>query len=406
MPAPSSRRAATSVLAAAGLAFLAGATLICPLSGCDTRIGAFDGGTGSATADAGASPLASAIAQGQQSARSRGCTSCHDAGDGTPAGREAPLPGTRAYPSNLTSDFDTGLGAWSDEQIARAVRDGVDEAGRPLCEIMPRYARLDGAELHALVMWIRSLPAVRREIPRSQCQDAAVDAAVPDLGAAMAGGADAALTPDDLTAPCPDLATQPDLAARPADLAMPRDLSPAPDLSVARDLAAPRDLVMLPDGPRCSARINEVQTAGLGGAGDEFIELFNPCPGPVDLDGGQIVYRSAAGIADVVLLKFPVWRMAPGGRVVLGSMGYTGVPDLRYGGGLAADGGGLALREPGGALGDHLGWGTATNAFVRLLPAVAPPAILSIGRHPDGLDSGLDLRDFLVNLATPGGPNR
>src|SRR4051812_40839897 len=81
------------------------------------------------------------IALGERSARSRGCTGCHDAGDGIPAGRIEALPGTAAFPPNLTPDFDTGIGAWGDEQIARAIREGVDRAGDPLCAVMPRYPK-------------------------------------------------------------------------------------------------------------------------------------------------------------------------------------------------------------------------------------------------------------------------
>src|SRR5262249_2671496 len=101
--------------------------------------------------------------------RSRGCTGCHDAGDGTPAGRIEPLPGTRAFPSNLTGDLETGLGAWTDEQVARAIREGLDASGSPLCEVMPRYDELDTDELRGLVAWIRSLEPVHREIPESRC---------------------------------------------------------------------------------------------------------------------------------------------------------------------------------------------------------------------------------------------
>lgn len=36
------------------------------------------------------------------------------------------------FVANLTSDRDTGLGAWSDAEIARAIRSGVSRDGRPL----------------------------------------------------------------------------------------------------------------------------------------------------------------------------------------------------------------------------------------------------------------------------------
>lgn len=402
MPARSSLlRVLSSVLGGCALCWLIASLPACaaaPVS---------DAGTPSVTdADEAAAARAIEVALGGRSARSRGCTSCHDAGDGRPAGRLLPLPGTLAYPSNLTPDVDTGLGAWTEEQIALAIHDGVDDEGRPLCAVMPRYPHLDPAELHALVAWIRALEPVHREVPPSAC--GAPDALVlEDQGP---GAPDLTERPDlaDLAAasPPPDLAVREEPVA-PADLAVPADLRASVDQLPAVDLAAPADLRRPTDaGAACGARINEVQTAGAGGATDEFIELVNPCPAPVDLDGIQVVYRAALGMADVVLLRLPVLRLAPAARLLLGSAGFSGQPDLRYGGALSSDGGGLALREVGGGLGDHLGWGTAKNAFVRTTPAPAPPPTLSIGRRPDGADSGDDLRDFRVDVPTPGRANR
>ncbi len=33
---------------------------------------------------------------------------------------------------NITPDKETGIGSWTDEQIARAITDGINEEGRPL----------------------------------------------------------------------------------------------------------------------------------------------------------------------------------------------------------------------------------------------------------------------------------
>ncbi len=44
------------------------------------------------------------------------------------------------YPPNLTSDRETGLGAWSDADIIRAVRTGVRPDGRVLAPVMPWHA--------------------------------------------------------------------------------------------------------------------------------------------------------------------------------------------------------------------------------------------------------------------------
>src|SRR5690606_36475783 len=67
-----------------------------------------------------------------------GCDNCHspqDAGgpirgrelSGGPPMKEAVF---EAYAPNLTSDRATGLGGWSDDQIIRAIREGVSRDGR------------------------------------------------------------------------------------------------------------------------------------------------------------------------------------------------------------------------------------------------------------------------------------
>jgi len=79
------------------------------------------------------------------------------AGDGTPI-----------VPPNLTSDKDTGLGDWSDDEIIRAVRTGVAKDGHRLDPFMPYEVglqRMTDDDAHALVMYLRSLPRVRRKLP-------------------------------------------------------------------------------------------------------------------------------------------------------------------------------------------------------------------------------------------------
>lgn len=78
-----------------------------------------------------------------------------DIGFGTPAGV--------VYPQNLTPDPDTGLGRWSDAEIARAIRQGVSRDGRALLPVMPwpSYSALTEPDTAALVAYLRTLPAVR-----------------------------------------------------------------------------------------------------------------------------------------------------------------------------------------------------------------------------------------------------
>ena len=113
------------------LAALAG---VAPLGGC----GAVDPAAAMVTAvDAAAPPLAP---QGAALVQSRGCPQCHQSSDsryGVLSGQTVPRPGTRAYGRNLTPDPETGIGAWTDQAILRAIRVGVDDRGAPLCTTMP-----------------------------------------------------------------------------------------------------------------------------------------------------------------------------------------------------------------------------------------------------------------------------
>ncbi len=63
---------------------------------------------------------------------------------------------------NLTSDKTAGIGAWSDGEIVRAMREGIAKNGRPLFPIMPypTYAKsMSDADALAVVAYLRTLSA-------------------------------------------------------------------------------------------------------------------------------------------------------------------------------------------------------------------------------------------------------
>ena len=78
---------------------------------------------------------------------------------------EGPISGVFAVP-NLTSDNETGLGAWTDAEIARAIREGIDKDGVSLV-IMPssNFHRMSDQDIASLVGYLRGLDPVRNEIP-------------------------------------------------------------------------------------------------------------------------------------------------------------------------------------------------------------------------------------------------
>jgi len=103
-----------------------------------------------------------------------GCLGCHSAIDETQSG-EPPVPGRLGsgrdfgampgFPGhliapNLTPDKETGLGAWSDGEIARAIREGVSRDGHALFPMMPYVAyskTLTDADVLAIIAYLRTL---------------------------------------------------------------------------------------------------------------------------------------------------------------------------------------------------------------------------------------------------------
>jgi mono/diheme cytochrome c family protein len=114
-----------------------------------------------------------------------GCGGCHGPRDedGSPLARSRPdrflAGGERVVDSatmgfdadsdgiiqvpNLTADIDTGLGAWTDDEIVRAVRDGVSRDGRLLVPVMPyrSYRFMSDEDVRSVVAYLRTVPAAR-----------------------------------------------------------------------------------------------------------------------------------------------------------------------------------------------------------------------------------------------------
>ena len=76
------------------------------------------------------------------------------------------LPG-RVVAPNLTPDPQTGSGTWTDDQLARAIREGVGHDGRALFPMMPYglYKDMSDEDLASVVVYIRSLPPVNHPLP-------------------------------------------------------------------------------------------------------------------------------------------------------------------------------------------------------------------------------------------------
>ncbi len=79
------------------------------------------------------------------------------------------LPGRFVAP-NLTPDPQTGAGSWSDDQLARAIREGIGHDGRALFPLMayPRFRNMSDEDLASVIVYLRSLPAVHNELPQTE----------------------------------------------------------------------------------------------------------------------------------------------------------------------------------------------------------------------------------------------
>src|SRR5258708_8894237 len=70
---------------------------------------------------------------------------------------------------NLTSDPETGIGNRTDDELARAIREGISHDGRTLFPIMPyqHFRSMPDEDLASVIVYLRSLKPVRNPLPPS-----------------------------------------------------------------------------------------------------------------------------------------------------------------------------------------------------------------------------------------------
>jgi mono/diheme cytochrome c family protein len=129
-------------------------------------------------------PTPARRARGQYLVENLGCFDCHGehdwkkhdapliagtAGAGYAEFPMAGLPG-RVTPPNITPDPETGAGNWTDDQLARAIREGIGHDGRALFPFMP-YPDLrimSDEDLASVIVYIRSIPPVHKALPKTE----------------------------------------------------------------------------------------------------------------------------------------------------------------------------------------------------------------------------------------------
>jgi hypothetical protein len=166
---------------------------------------------------------------------------------------------------------------------------------------------------------------------------------------------------------------------------------------------------VLADEPAGHLVVSEVMTGGAS-ASDEFIEIYNPGPVALPLEGLEVVYVTASG---ATITSRASWAsgspsVPPGAHVLVanGAGVFAAIADMTYANGLAATGGSVAIRVQGASSAiDAVGWGTAASSWMEGDAAAPAPAGHSLERLPggqggSGQDSDQNSVDF-VESATP-----
>ena len=125
-----------------------------------------------------------AIDRGAYLVQLLGCGACHTNGalDGVPDMNKAlagsttgiayssPLtdkhPGV-VFPPNITPDEETGIGLWTDTEIANAIRAGTSRHGSRRLVTMPwqGYARINDDDIAAIIAYLRSIEPISNDVP-------------------------------------------------------------------------------------------------------------------------------------------------------------------------------------------------------------------------------------------------
>ena len=79
------------------------------------------------------------------------------------------LPG-KIYSKNITPDNETGIGTWTDDELLRAMTQGIRKNGDTLFPLMPypNYNRIAKEDLLSIIAYIRTLKPIKNKVPERQ----------------------------------------------------------------------------------------------------------------------------------------------------------------------------------------------------------------------------------------------
>lgn len=114
-----------------------------------------------------------------------GCIDCHskrdfskysgpvipgsEGGGGFAFDQKLGLPGV-IYGRNITPDAETGIGTWTDDDILKAMTQGISKNGDTLFPLMPyiNYNRMAKEDLLSIVAYIKTLKPIKNKVPARQ----------------------------------------------------------------------------------------------------------------------------------------------------------------------------------------------------------------------------------------------
>ena len=79
--------------------------------------------------------------------------------------------------ANLTPDRETGIGNWTDDMLARAIREGISHDGHLIDPtIMPYefYRAMSDEDLASVIVYLRSIPPIRNALPATRASHSIV----------------------------------------------------------------------------------------------------------------------------------------------------------------------------------------------------------------------------------------
>ena len=100
------------------------------------------------------------------------CGGCHTTADGKSfaGGVPFPTPFGTVYSTNITPDVETGIGAWTEADLIRAMREGVDRGGHHLYPVFPydHFTHVTDEDDRAIYAYLMTRPAVHARAPANE----------------------------------------------------------------------------------------------------------------------------------------------------------------------------------------------------------------------------------------------